>query len=573
VFNEAFTLNHDGSRASAVETQIQPDGSTLTLDYSWAYDHDGRLTDEGATASGTLGTADAPTDASEAAAQDGYADHYQFDLNGNRITDVHTGGGSGIFVGTTTDTYDGDDQLKTSVAGSTTTTYDYDANGSQTDSEVNGVVATTYGYDVRNKMVSATAAGGADTANGQTAAPGGQSATYVYDDAGDRVAETTGGVTTYYLTDTQNPTGYGQPIEQRTSPTGAPTVTYLIGDRVLGQVDAGGTPTYILTDGHGSTAALTTAAGAVTAAYAYTAYGDALGFTLASAGTVYLFGGDAVYDPASGLYLHGDGTRGRDGFRFVEADTEGNGTNSEPISLHKYLYAGGNPVMYVDPSGHDFSLSSSLVAIGITGLLGGVVNGAISSIQAGVGHRIEGFENGYAKGYISAAVAASLLIYSRGKVPLPVANAMGAFLADTVVEGLASVASGGADGSAHDVLEHAAVDALLAGAVSWAYGKAFLDPHDLNTAIEQLRKANVRAIAAKLPATYPWSTSEQDFAAFGKSVLLSQEAQRVFNPYLTKVVTLIAANNAVDSIIIGYAYTIFDAGQRALKWVHAATDL
>ena len=129
-------------------------------------------------------------------------------------------------VGTTTNTYNGDDQLTDAVvAGGSTTHSDYDPNGSQIDVTVNGTVTATYSYDVRNKMVGYSS--------------GTTGAIYVYDDAGNRVAETTGGVTTYYLTDTQNPTGYAQPVEEHQgSAATAPTETYLIGDRVFGEADS-----------------------------------------------------------------------------------------------------------------------------------------------------------------------------------------------------------------------------------------------------------------------------------------------------------------------------------------------
>jgi uncharacterized protein RhaS with RHS repeats len=66
-----------------------------------------------------------------------------------------------------------------------------------------------YTYDVRNKMV-------------QYAVSGVVQATYAYNDAGERVSETVGGVTTYYLADTQNPTGYDQPIEAKSAVAGTP---------------------------------------------------------------------------------------------------------------------------------------------------------------------------------------------------------------------------------------------------------------------------------------------------------------------------------------------------------------
>ena len=111
------------------------------------------------------------------------------------------------------------------------------------------------------------------------------------------------------------------------------------------------------------------------ATLAYTAYGTALNFDPAASAALYFFGGDAVYDPISGLYMHGDGTRGSDGFRFIQADTQGNGSNSDPISLHKYLYAGADPVMYADPSGHD--LTELLVDIGIDSTINSISLSAI----------------------------------------------------------------------------------------------------------------------------------------------------------------------------------------------------
>jgi uncharacterized protein RhaS with RHS repeats len=201
----------------------------------------------------------------------------------------------------------------------------------------NGTNVTTYTYDSRNKMVGYT--------DGTT------TASYVYNDVGDRVQETVNGVTTLYLTDTQNPTGYDQPLEAKSSPTATPTTTYLLGDRVFGQTDAAGNVRYLLADGHGSTQALTDASGTVTATFRYDAFGDALNFTPSSAGTVFLFGGDAIYDASSGLYLHGNGIRPTQGFLFIQRDTYPGNTN-EPLTLHKYLYANANPVSKNDPSGH-----------------------------------------------------------------------------------------------------------------------------------------------------------------------------------------------------------------------------
>jgi YD repeat-containing protein len=226
----------------------------------------------------------------------------------------------------------------------TTTTNAYDANGSLTTSTT-GADTTVYTYDVRNKLAT-------------VATDGTTTATYVYDDAGNRVQETAGGITTFYLTDNANPTGYAQPLEEWTTTSGSLSSatlsrTYLIGPRVFGQADSSGNVNYLLTDAHGSTQQITDESGNITSSLRYTAFGTAVNFDPGSVATEYLFGGDAVYDPPSGLYLHGDGTRDVLGFEFIQADDQGNGTTSDPISLYEYLYASGDPIDGSDPSGHD----------------------------------------------------------------------------------------------------------------------------------------------------------------------------------------------------------------------------
>ena len=170
------------------------------------------------------------------------------------------------------------------TGGATTTiTNTHDNNGSLVNSlsTTGGVTTTTtYAYNDRNKMVQYEVNGTVD-------------ANYVYDDAGNRVQETvdpntSGAVTSYYLTDTNNPTGYAQPIETWTVTGTAPTLaaatlslSYVIGSRVLAQVagPVGTTPSpvYYLTDGHGSTRATANSSTTnnITTTFNYTAFGGA----------------------------------------------------------------------------------------------------------------------------------------------------------------------------------------------------------------------------------------------------------------------------------------------------------
>lgn len=54
---------------------------------------------------------------------------------------------------------------------------------------------------------------------------------------------------------------------------------------------------------------------------------------------------------------------------FAIADTY-EGEISDPLQLHKYMYAGGNPVNNIDPSGNNYI--SQLIATGIRGVLQGI---------------------------------------------------------------------------------------------------------------------------------------------------------------------------------------------------------
>ena len=437
LFSQTFTLHDDGTRASSDQTQLQPDGSTITTDTTWSNNALGELTSE------TLSSSDSSQD---------YTDIFKYDLVGNRLTSAHTGPGNGADENIT-NTYNGDDELTKEVSTlSGETDLRYDPNGSLTTS-TNGSDVTTYGYDVRNKMTSANV-------NGVTTS-------YVYDDAGNRVGETTAGVTTFYLTDDDNPTGYAQPIEQKASAAAVPTVTYVIGDRVLAQADATGAVSYLLTDGHGSTRALTNSAGAVTQTFNYTAFGRAIGFTPSASTPIYLFGGDAVFDYASGLYLNGDGTRGRvpGAGSFMEADPRGFSNSQDPITLHKYLYANANAVMNVDASGHDVDVISTLGAIGITSGVAGLVSGTVGGLAGLVNGQgfAQGFGSGAVSGFISTAVPLALEVFTGGFVPPFLAFGLGGALGE-----LASQAIFGSVTSAKGI-----TSIIISGVTGGIAGKLF----------------------------------------------------------------------------------------------------
>ena len=89
--------------------------------------------------------------------------------------------------------------------------------------------------------------------------------------------------------------------------------------------------------------------GSLTDSFAYDAYGNLIERT-GSTPTNYLFAGEQ-FDHDLNLYYNRarylDVNRGR----FWSQDSF-EGYNGEPLSLHKYLYANGNPVNRIDPSGN-----------------------------------------------------------------------------------------------------------------------------------------------------------------------------------------------------------------------------
>jgi RHS repeat-associated protein len=184
----------------------------------------------------------------------------------------------------------------------------------------------------------------------------GKTITMVYDAFGNRVAKTvnngTTSVTTWYLVeDDVNPTGLPQVMEEKVG--GAVERVYTYGLQRISQYqffDNQWTASFYVYDGAGSVRQLTDSNGTPTDEYEYDAYGNS--FTKqGSTPNNYLYRGEQ-YDPDLGLYYLRARYYNPATGRFLSRDPE-DGKPLDPASLHKYLYAGGDPVNRIDPLGSE----------------------------------------------------------------------------------------------------------------------------------------------------------------------------------------------------------------------------
>jgi RHS repeat-associated protein len=170
-------------------------------------------------------------------------------------------------------------------------------------------------------------------------------ARYTIDFDGIRWLKTVGFSVTTYLVDRVQP--FQQVLEDRVG--GAVTATYVHLDDLVAAAFAGtpGTRFYHY-DGQMSTRKLTDPVAAVTDEYTF----DAWGLTLHATGTTpnnYLYTGEQ-FDPNIAFQYNRARYLNHTTGRFISRD-QGAEMPFEPPALHRYLYAHGDPLSLLDPSG------------------------------------------------------------------------------------------------------------------------------------------------------------------------------------------------------------------------------
>ena len=357
-----YTLDKKGNRIKAVEDGVVTE---------YEYDKLNRLTKE---------------------TTDRAVTTYTYDKVGNRLTKT-------VDDVKTDYTYNSDNQLTKEVSPNSTTVYTYDKNGNLL-KQTNGTDTSLYTYDDYDRLVSAKV-----TKDSKTTTD-----IYTYDVEGNRLTKTTDGTLTKYLVDSN---GLSQVLAELDS-NNKIVVEYTHGVEIVSQI-RNKVVHYYLFDGNGNVRMLTDKEGAVSDTYDYDAFGTATAETGLTVNP-YRYCGE-YQDETTGLYYlrarYYDSTTGR----FISADSY-SGTLSDPVSLHKYLYANANPVMNSDPTGY-FTLYGMTAAIQVEDTLRDMYNGTLmggfmSFVDTLAGEEsdpyklLQSFSNGAMEGLKSSALTAGL---------------------------------------------------------------------------------------------------------------------------------------------------------------------
>ncbi len=325
--NYEITLGAAGERLQIVEKN-----RTVNFTYDKLY----RLTQETISANGVTSSTT-----------------YTYDAMSNRLSKETSSA-------TTTFTYNELNQL----TASSDATYTYDADGNQIAVQ-EATRSVTYHYDDLGRM-----SGAVVQSLGQTTLEN-----YRYNGNGIRIAKNTDGIETRYLIDPNGSLSY---VLAEYDADGNLSAYYTRGTELISR-ETSGEIRYYQYDPNGSVRLLTDASGDISDTYTFDAFGSLI-YQTGTSGNSFLFQGEQ-YDAATGLYYLRARYMNPATGTFTSMDAY-QGSTSDPMSLHKYLFANANPVMNSDPSGYLTlpELGEAMLIYGILGAMWGASIGMVMNV-------------------------------------------------------------------------------------------------------------------------------------------------------------------------------------------------
>ena len=270
---------------------------------------------------------------------------YSYDAANNRLTRDDSA------EGLTDYSYDANDRLVQATLNGVSMDYRYDANGNTLSESIVGVDLVRYSWDAQNRLV------GVD-AN----ADGVEDVTNVYNASGMRVGQVVDGVETRFLVDENRS---DRKVIEEYRPNGAVEAYYVYGPVRISQT-RGTDTSYFLPDALGTTRVLTDHNGNVSDTYDFDAFGRLISQTGVTENH-FLFAGEQQ-DPLTGQYYLRARHMDTDSGRFLSRD-EFPYLLTEVATIHRYAYAGNNPVNITDPSGNFLTLQQAMGAIVVNGII------------------------------------------------------------------------------------------------------------------------------------------------------------------------------------------------------------
>lgn len=183
----------------------------------------------------------------------------------------------------------------------------------------------------------------------------GDNRTYVYDGVGNRIGATRNGVRTEYIYDAA-----GNLIAEANA-SGQITRYYIYGNGLTAMVTAGGELYVYHFDGTGHTVAMTDITRAPVNRYAYSPYGEVLGKQETVPQPFKYAGQVGIFAEADNLYYMRARYYDSETGRFISEDPAGFGGG-----INLFVYAGGNPLVYLDPNGQNPVLIGAVIG-GVAG--------------------------------------------------------------------------------------------------------------------------------------------------------------------------------------------------------------